>query len=341
MKQTCSESECRIGRRDVILGGVSVSATFLPGCGNSGGSGPGSDTTKGDTIGSSDLPVDVQSAIQEIETVFSRLSNIPIFDNDEFVFDVKYFEDEFDHLEVKQTAESAIERLEQTSTDVVSESKIEALLYSAEIGRQLVAQRVMVYQLIAAGLTLERRIAHNDYTRGLGVTQTAAKFLENLRKTIEEIEMRLSERHRPDISIEEFDSFAISNSQDYLDGVVRWSTLVYQAFHRTVLGLQKYTEGNDAMESERYRVAKSKYRDSEQQFEAATKLFDKAQVTGRRIPHLVHLADRIRCMIPAYLASSDPLQSSMDEFTKGNEESALEIARKAISSANEKSARCM
>lgn len=287
------------------------------------------------------LPDSLQQAKSEIETVFDEISNLPIFENGEFVFDVTYFERKFDHHEVKRTAESAIERIEQTSKEEVPDPIIEVLETSAEIGRLLVAQRVMVHQLIVAGLTLERLIGSGSYDRALDVPQTAKQFLENLRSTGEKIGVSLSRDQNTDVSVDGYDPTAIKKSQENLVEVVRWSAHVYEAFQHVVLGLKKYDEGNIAIESAKYGMAKSSYEKSEQQFQAAARSFNEAQGTGRQIPHLVHLVEGLRCLIPAYLASSGPLQSSMEEFEAGNEKRASEIAREAISSANKEAARCL
>lgn len=197
------------------------------------------------------------------------------------------------------------------------------------------------HQIIAAGLTLERLIASGNYDRALEVVQNATQFLKNLRKTGQKIENRLSENQEWASSIDDFDPVAINSSQEKLVEVVHWSNHIFEAFQHTTIGLNKYDEANAAIESERYNVAKSSYSESEQQFQAAARSFNAAQGTGRQIPHLVHLVEGFRCLIPAYLASTGPLQSAMEEFDTGNENRAGEIAKESISSANNKARRCL
>lgn len=334
-----------VDRREFLAGTVSVSTTLMAGCGDSQSANRHPETAADENQVSSNsednLPKRLQQTKREIETVFTQLSNLPIFEKDEFVFDVNYFENEFDHQGLKKTAERAIEQLEQTNTNEVPDLLIERLITSAKIGRQLVAQRVMTHQIIAAGLNLERKISHGHYVKGLDVIQTAKQLLENLRKTGERIEVLSPKDLNSDFSINGYDPTAIEISQENLVDVVRWSDHVYEAFRHSVNGLKKYSEGNTALESARYKMAKSSYEESERRFQAAAMSFNGAQGTGRKIPHLVHLVEGLRCLIPAYLTSSGPLQSSMEEFNAGNEKRAREIAREAISSANEKATRCL
>lgn len=334
-----------IGRRELLAGVVSLSTISVTGCGESRSAVEQAEKTAGNpndvSDSDTDVPEQVRQAEEEIQRVFYQLANIPIFDDGRFVFDMSYFEQEFEHRQVKRTAENAIERLERTSTDVVSKSRVEKLIVAAEIGRLLVAQRVMIHQTVAAGLNLERQIVRDSYEQGTDIVQDAFQFIENLKAIGENIEIRLPEERKSEIQIDRYNPSRIGTIQENLVEIVTWSHQIYEAFGHVLMGLKKYEEGNAAIESTHYEVAKSAFKESEEEFRAARSSFDEAQGTGREIPHLVHLVDGLRCLLPTLLASTSTLQKSMEEFHAGNGEKGKEIAKDAISSANAKAERCL
>lgn len=138
------EASICVDRRSIISGMLSVTTSSIAGCGEFQNTDQHDGKAAVEANDSSNRKghqrISLQQAERDIEKVFDQLSNLPIFESDDFVFDVKYFENEFDHREAKRTAETAIERLEEITTGTVSESRIEWLIDSAKIGRLLVAQ---------------------------------------------------------------------------------------------------------------------------------------------------------------------------------------------------------
>jgi tetratricopeptide (TPR) repeat protein len=340
-----AQARClEVDRRGFITGMTILTTSSIAGCGDSTTTTQKKETSISkvtDSTGQREtLPDEIQGPKEDIETVFRQLSEFPIFEKDEFVFDVTYFEDEFEHQSMRNKAERAIKRLERPSVRSVSESLTEGLINTAEIGKFQVAQRVMIHQIIAGSLALEKRIFQGEYDRALEVTRDEKEFLENLRMTGKQIEERLPQAKRLDITVEGFDSSVSENSQEQLVEIVRWADLAYEALSHAVLGFKRFEEGNAALETERYDAAGASYGEAKQRFEAAATAFDEAQGTGRRIRYIAPLVDGIRCLLPAYLTSCDRLQDSMEKFDAGNDERAKEIAREAISTADEKALRC-
>lgn len=283
---------------------------------------------------------DIAGVVKEIESLYTRLSALPIVEDNQFVFRVKAFENNFDQDQIFTDADEILHRLERRRSPDRDSRRIELLVASTELAKLLARQRAIVHQVIAAGLVSHRRISKGEYDRAANVIQNAERFVDALWRNIDRISETVIGTDWSGISIDEFDLESIRTSQIHLDDICRWTELAYEGIDRTLQGIQRFEAINAGLESKEYTDAAVAYEKSHADFKSAAETFDKAQGRGKRLPPLVPIVEGMRCLLPAYLESSRNLRKSMEAFEVGNRERARTIAREALVNADNKASRC-
>lgn len=277
----------------------------------------------------------------DVESLFASLAELPVSEGGEFVFDMRTFEEEFDHEALLETAENAIERLRTPEFTGVEKARIENLRLLGQTARLLIGQRILVHQVIASGLAFQVQFSETKYDEASTAIRDGQGFLEDLVSTGNRIEDTLSKTEKIDLNIDEYDFTFIKNTQDVLIEISLWTNTAYEGLHHVVSGLREFQRANGKLDEMDYKGAQMKYQASNERFEKAVSAFDSAQGRGERLPQMASVVDGIRCTIPAYLEASSRLQTSMGAFESGEESRGREIAREAFELADEKMAQCL
>lgn len=336
-----SSAPCSNSGRRVFLAKVSSLATAtIAGCGKMQRGAPREEPTYDTITPTADPRDDIGEIVQDISSLYERLSELPIIKDSKFVFRVKTFENDFDQKQLFTDAELVLRELDRRRSPDRDSPRIESLIASTELAKLLARQRGIVHQVIAAGLVYHRRISQGKYHGAADAIQKAQRFVVNLRKNVDRIAETIEGPNWSLISIEEFDLDSISGSQTHLVEICRWTKFAYEGLNRTIQGIQRFETANTNLEDDDYSGAAADYEESHKYFRSAVESFDKAQRRGKKIPHLVPVVEGMRCLLPAYLESSRNLGQSMDEFEAGNHNHAKTIAREALVTADNKASRC-
>ena len=325
-------------KRRAFLGSVATTGvTAIAGCGDSNydDSERNSPKDKG-TIQNQQIDEEVEN----LESIFSSLSELPIADGGEFVFDVKQFEAEFNHRSLLQKLEETQNQIDSMTASGIPESTVNALQSIAEIADLLVQQRVIIHQVIAAGLTCERRFYEMEIEAANEAINNAIQFVADLDSNGQRIEETLRARPSDSSLVDGYDPEAIKRTQDVIVDIALWTNPAYEGLHRSLIGMKHFMDGNSAVEEERYEAAESTYRDSNNHFERAQEAFETAHNRGSKMSYLAPFVEDIRCIVPAYVSSSERLRASMRHFQSGEQARGKEIAREAIESAEQIAPRC-
>lgn len=336
------ESDYSLDRRTAIRGIISGVSATIAGCGDTSRTQRPSGKTPLESVNSSGEhgPDVFDETAEDVREIFDRLSQFPIVRNSEFVFEVRTVEDEFDFEELIEKVKAVKARLEALEREGNSGSQKADLLLVTEVAENLIRQRIVVHQIIAAGVTFEESFGNREYGRASEVIQDGTSFLEILSDNREEI-IELVARDVTSSSLTEtYDAESILETQAVLGEILRWTSPAYVGLNETVEGLQKFEGGNSALDNEEFESARYAYREARDRFRSAEDAFDRAQGRGRRLPQIAPFVDGVRCMLEAYQDGSDKLRKSMDEFEAGNDWKAREIGRDAIISTRKLAERC-
>ena len=337
------EFDHSLNRRTVlrcVLSGVSAT---LAGCGDLNGARQRSGGASPDSMNPSggDGPEVLDEIIEDIGEVFNRLNQFPIVRGSKFVFEVRTFEDEFDYRELLDKVDSMKARLKDSELEDDSESQRADLVLLTELAENLIRQRIVVHQIIAAGITFEELFGMGEYERATETIRDGIALLNTLSGNREKINVQVTQGVTAITSIEDYDPESIEETQVVLGEILLWTAPAYRGLYETVQGLQGYERGNSDLNNEEFGSARSAYREAKRRFQSAEKGFNKAQGRGERLPQMAPFIDGVRCMLPAYQTSSDELRKSMEEFEAGNDSRARDIGREAIISTKRVAQRCL
>lgn len=281
---------------------------------------------------------DLEDIVEDVNEIYNRLDQFPIANDSEFRFEVGSFEDEFDHRELLKEIDSVQRRLNNSKVESVSRKS--SLLHATEVANNLVRQRIVLHQTIAAGITFEESFGEGEYGRSAQVIQDGISFLSDLSSLRNEIIDQVTQ-DTPNIPlIEAYDAESIRATQVVLAGILRWTSSAYRGLYETTQGLQMFEDGSSAFANEGYGVAGRTFQGAKERFHSAEDAFARAHGQGRRLPQIAPFVDGVRCMLPAYQRSSEELQRSMKEFKAGDDSRAREIGREAIISVIRIAKRC-
>lgn len=336
------ESDYSLDRRTALRCIISGFSTAIAGCGDTSRTQRRSGNTPLGSMNSSGEhgPDALDDTSEDVREIFQRLRQFPIVRNSEFVFEVRIVEDEFDYEELIEKVHSVKARLETLELEGSSESQMADLLLITGIAENLIRQRIVVHQIIAAGITFEESFGKGEYGRASEVIQDGSSFLDVLSDNREEIIDLVTQDVTSSSLIEAYDAESILETQVVLGEILRWTSLAYIGLNEAVEGLQKFEGGNSALDREEFESARDAYREAGDRFRSAAEAFDRAQGRGRRLPQIAPFVDGVRCMLEAYQDGSDDLRKSMDEFVAGNDSKAREIGRNAIISTKRLAERC-
>lgn len=339
-----SDTGSNFGRRTFLAEASILATATISGCGTIQSDTPGEERTPNDTTSTAAnkgrIQNDIGGIVEDISALYERLSALPIVEDNEFVFRVKAFENDFDQKQLFTDADKILKGLERRRSSDRDSPRIETLIASTELAKLLARQRGIVHQVIAAGLVYHRRVNQDDYDGAANAIQDAQRFVVDLRRNVNRIGEAVEADDWSRISIDEFNLDSIRTSQSHLVEICRWTKYAYEGLNSAVQGLRRFAAGNAGLEREEYTDAATAYEKSYADFESAVQAFDKAQGRGKQLPHLVPVVEGMRCLLPAYMESSRNLSQSMDEFVAGNYDHARTIAQDALVNADKKASRC-
>lgn len=337
------ESVYSLHRRTVlgcVLSGVSPT---IAGCGDSIGKRRPSGKTSTDSVNSpkDDEQEAVDEILEEIQEIYDHIRQFPIVREREFVFEVRAVEDEFDYRGLLDRVDSAKSRIEGLGLEDGSAPQKPDLVLATEVAENMIRQRIVVHQMIAAGITFEESFGRSEYDRAIEGIRDGISILNTLSANRKEIVTQVTQRVTEISSIEAYDPESIRETQVVLEEILHWTHPAYRGLFETAQGLQAFEEGNSALNTEKFGSAGNAYQEAEDRFRSAEEAFDRAHGRGRQLRQIAPFVDGVRCMLPAYQTSSDELRRSMVEFEAGNDSKAREIGREAIISTNRITQRCI
>lgn len=331
----------KIDRRTFLGSLATTAVTLSAGCGDSNGSGSNISTESPTDNGNSIEREKIDSEVENLNSIFRRLSKAPVVDEGKFVFDVKQFEDEFDQELLLEKAEETQDRLDSMGGADIQASKARELESIANTARLLVQQRIILHQVITAGLTCEQRFYELEIDLATEVINNARQFLIDLDATGEQIGETLNERSSLNSRVDGYDPAGIMRTQEILVDIILWTNPAYEGILWVMNGMKQFVEGNSALEDELFEKAELKYRDSNTHFEKARESFESANNQGSRLPYMSPFVEELRCILPAYVSSSEQLSEAMGHFNAGEEAQGKEVAKEGIKSADRITPRCL
>lgn len=329
-----------IDRRTFLGSLATTGVTAVAGCGDSKGSDPNTSTGVSANNRDSIERQRLHSEIEKLDSIFRRLSEVPVVDEGEFVFDVKQFEEEFDRDPLMEEVEETLSRMDSIASAEIPESKARELESIAKTAGLLVQQRVIIHQVIAAGLTCEKRFYEMDIERAIEAITNARQFLMDLDSIGERIDESIGERSNITSLVDGYDPMWIMRTQNVLVEITLWTNPAYEGIHRVMEGMGHFVEGNSALEEELYEDAELAYRDSSSHFEKAKQAFRSSHNQGSKLPYMAPFVEDLRCILPAYISSSERLSEAMRRFQAGEQARGMEVAKEGIKSADRIAPRC-
>lgn len=174
------EHRTSLDRRAFLANITSVTTATIAGCGKiqkGRPKGKAPQYTRTPTAKGHDEPQDdLEEIIEDISSVYNRLSELPIIEDSEFVFRVKSFKSDFDQKQLFSDTDVIVERLENRKSQEKDSPRIEALISITELAKILARQRGIVHQIIAAGLVFHQRINRGKYEDAAEAIQNAQRF---------------------------------------------------------------------------------------------------------------------------------------------------------------------
>ena len=337
-----SRDEFRANRRAVVVGIVTTASVTLGGCSSiRGGSGTGRKDAEPDSNADAHPPEEFVNAKSETRSVYERINSVPVVTDDEFVFDVNAFEDDFDHEAVLSDARELQERINAMDAADVPDAELDGLQVTLELAESLVRQRLFLHQVIVGGLTFEDLFAEAEFGAAIETIRDARGFLDSLVTSGERVEELLDRQKGRAVSVDGYDPAAIRETQEVLVEMTRWSNPAYEGLHHSAAGFDSFVAANEAMEMEQFGKAKRAFRNARAHYQAAGKAFDRSRGRGRSIDYLAPTVEGISCVVPAYLEGCERLGDALEELDVGNEERGFELAEETLREMDRKVARCM
>lgn len=329
--------------RRAFLGSLSASfIAMLSGCGGPGADDSSTNSTFRDTPsnGSTKERRIIQQEVEKLESIYEALSQLPITNRGKFVFDVNRFEAEFEHEALLNQADDAHDEFDSIPKTEQSTSTVVGLISITETGKLLVQQRVILHQVITAGLTSEHSFYETDFERANDAISDALQFLIDLDSHGEQIEETMIDDQEVISLVDGYDPNSIQRSQKLLVNIVSWSDSAFKGLHHTSRGMKLFLEGNSALDREKYHTAETAYRESREHYELAQQALDDALGIESALPYIAPFVDDVRCVLPAYLSSTERLSESMRLIRNGEQTRGRELAREATNSSDRIASRC-
>lgn len=335
MSQVGSMDEPTVSRRSILAVVTSAGIPLISGC--------NVDSNKRDdeTVSSnlddsgSDEVVDIRKSLGEI---YREINRYPVSENGEFIFDVRGFEENFDHEGLLEETRTLQERIKDTESE--SEIVGDTLGSIASIAELLIRERLFTHQSIAAGLSYGRRLARGEYADAAEAVNHGNEFLEKLSANVRKIENELEEEAADPVSIDGFDPNSIRESQSVLFEIVQWTTLIYRSFDYASAGFEHFEDGAEKVNQEHIDEAKQIFDNAGDQFTRANELMEQAHGRGRRLDYVVPLVRKLRCVLPVYRDTCNSFADSFRAWQSGDEDEARRIGRKVINEVDQRMARC-
>lgn len=315
------------GRRDFVKSLATVATGILSGCNRKerNQSSEGVETT---TSGSQ-LPEKVRVARNSIGTAYRELGEHPLVENQQFVFNVTAFQNEFDRkktLNNTKTAQRLLKEIEDHPE--VTESVISDLNTSALVAELQMKQRVQVFRTIQTGLMYLELLGEPNFETGTKVIRKARTFLAEVTSLGELFEVELGPIE-PGL-IERYDHDKFQRIQEILTEVVMWLDPIYEGSQHYIEAMRRIESASRKLESDDFRTASELYDEANTYFIRTQDAFNEAHGRGRTIPHFEQYVTDLRCILPIQIRFTEKIAEVSTQFEKGNEKQARQMARETL-----------
>jgi hypothetical protein len=105
-------------------------------------------------------------------------------------------------------------------------------------------------------------------------------------------------------------------------------------------GLIRTAEGSELFRGSRISAIKHSFKDARKEYLKATRSFDDAYGSGRRIPHVWPIAREFRCLLPGLRGFATDVEKSLEQTESVNEEAVKERIGEDIESLEKVLSRC-
>lgn len=340
MKRKISKDNSPVSRRKLLTGITTFAGVTTAGC-NDSDDGTKREIASDSASQSNATPNEFEEIKSDIEDVFEIISTVPVVANENFVFDLKMFKDNLEGEELQEVLKEVEFRTQQLDPGIANRAEQESLLIAIEVAKLLVRQRLLVHQVIAAGLAYERRFRDLEYKKANEAIHDARYYLDELTTNGEQIEERLNRTSELEISLDGYEPGTFRATQIVLVEVALWTTPAYEGLHHAIKGFSSFEDGNMAIEENLFKSAAEEYEASKVSFEKADEALNKALNHDREIPQIKPLVSGMKCIMPVYVEASASLQRSAKEFRKGNKQRGKEIFKNALEPTERKMTRCL
>lgn len=331
-----------LGRRKIITGLSSAVVGFLAGCSGDQGK---SDTEPGDENSPSTDEYgdgnELSQVMKNIQQVHERVEDLPVSEHGEFVFDFEKSQEEFDYETLNRESVEALQATERINEGEISVEKKEHLTRAARIGFLLTDQRRLLDRTIVGGLMFRDAFHREKYESGTDVMNETRSQLENLEANRTKVEGLLEAYERSELNIVTIRSDTFRSDLNVLGEVLRWATPVFEGFKSSAQGMVAVSEGNLALENERYGQARERYLRASEHFGDTRRAFDTAHGRGQPLDYVKPLVNELRCFIPTLQTGYADLEDAFSEFEAGNEEEGRRIARRVLGEMDEEFQGCI
>lgn len=321
-------------RRTLVATTLAVGVVPMTGCNE------GSKDDNGESERDEGKPEEINRTKNELETVYRAINNLPIEEDGRFVFDVKGFEDDFDHKTLLERTRSIQDKLQEMKSGSADGQDYQPLIAISRVGELLVRERFLIHQVIAAGLTYRRKLSQHEYEDCRTAIHHGLEFLERLTENGQRIEDEIREGDTAPVTIDGFDSDSILDSQMLLSSIAHWSTTTYQAFNKAIQGFDLFNSGTEYLENDRLGEAIKCYNQANIKFAKAWNFLEETQGRGQQLPHIVPLVREFRCVIPIYRDTSDHFANALEVYRTGEEESSRKMANELITEVEQRISMC-
>lgn len=326
-------------RRGVVSAAAAVSCG-LAGCGND----RPSETEENGTLQESQRkgrrPEQLSDIESRLERVHERLRTLPIANDDDFVFDVGAFEDEFDHRAISDMADGIIADVaELDDGGEISTSRAETLSALARLADDRASQRYLLHQTIAATFAYDRRVRDAKYDAATEPVAFAGEALEELSMVGRRVETHQQRLEGTNVTIDGYSHEVVKREQAMLLEVATWLSPINGALHEMARGYALLDDANRSLEDDTA-TAIEQYRAANARFESATDSFEEARGRGQRVDYVVPIVEQARCSLSGLLDGTETLAEAIEKIEAGNEQEGESLAREAIQRMEQQRNRC-
>lgn len=327
-------------RRGVITAATAVSCG-LAGCGGDRGSESDGDEPPERTDEPNRRPERPLAVESRLERVYERLAALPIVADGDFVFDVRGFEDEFDHRAVADTTDEIRGDVSELESDgEITTGRAETLSTLARLADDRASQRYLLHQTIAATFAYDERVRAAKYDAATEPVTFAGEALEELSTVGQRVENLQQQLDGANVTTDGYSHEAIEREQSMLLDVATWLSPVTEALHGMARGYALLDDANQSLEDDAPSPASQQYRAANARFESASDAFEKARGRGQRVGYVVPIVEQSRCSLSGLLDGTGTLAEAIEEIEAGNEQEGESLAREAIERMEQQRNRC-